>query len=124
MRFFTEDEFKCSCGCGLGFEQMNDTFLSRLVFARGWSDVPYVINSAIRCEKCNKAVGGSATSSHLKGLAVDIACPSSNARFKIIHGLQIMKFTRFGIGFDFIHVDLDGDKPEKRMWIKEYLKRR
>ena len=117
MRFFTEDEFKCSCGCGLGFAQMNATFLSRLVFARGWSDVPYVINSAIRCEKHNKSVGGSETSSHLTGLAIDIACTSSNARFKIIHGLQVMKFTRFGIGKNFVHVDLDGSKPEKMIWL-------
>ena len=118
MRYFEESEFACKCGCGLGFNQMNDTFLGRLIFARGWSDVPYVIRSAVRCIEHNKREGGSPTSSHLIGLAVDIACQSSQARYKILHGLQVMKFTRFGIYKDFIHVDLDGSKPEKLMWVK------
>ena len=37
---------------------------------------PITINSAYRCDKLNKAVGGKGTSQHLKGEAVDFVCPA------------------------------------------------
>ena len=117
IRFFKEHEFYCSCGCGRGFDDMDDTFIERLIIARGLADVPFVINSAIRCKEHNAVVGGKKTSSHLLGLAVDIACPTSYFRYKILHALQTMKFNRFGIGNSFIHVDLDEDKPKEMMWV-------
>jgi len=36
---------------------------------------PIIISSGFRSETLNKAIGGSATSSHLTGLAVDFTCP-------------------------------------------------
>jgi len=117
MNFFKESEFKCSCGCGLGFDDMDETFIERLNIARGWADVPFVITSSIRCKKHNAEVGGKANSSHLIGLAVDIACPTSYIRYHVLRGLQVMKFNRFGIGKNFIHVDMDEDKPMELMWV-------
>lgn len=35
---------------------------------------PITVNSGYRCPKVNKAVGGSATSDHVKGFAADITC--------------------------------------------------
>ena len=40
----------------------------------GDGDDPIIINSGFRSEAVNKAVGGSATSNHLTGCAVDIRC--------------------------------------------------
>ena len=37
-------------------------------------DVPIIINSGFRSAEVNRAVGGSATSNHLTGCAVDIRC--------------------------------------------------
>lgn len=37
-------------------------------------DKPLHVNSWYRCPELNKAVGGSSTSAHLKGLAVDFEC--------------------------------------------------
>lgn len=35
---------------------------------------PITVNSGYRCPELNKAVGGSATSDHVKGFAADITC--------------------------------------------------
>lgn len=39
---------------------------------REWYDKPIRINSFFRCDALNKAVGGSATSQHCKGEAIDM----------------------------------------------------
>ena len=115
MTHFDKKEFKC-CSCGLGFDDMDFSLLSKLDMAREYADVPFKITSSIRCESHNKEVGGKESSSHLEGLAVDIACPSSYLRYKILKGLMRAGFNRFGIGKDFIHADIDSDKPKELIW--------
>ena len=121
MIHFTEKEFYCPCGqCDLDFEDMDEDFVSDLDRARGYAKVPFKLNSSIRCMKHNlsKEVGGSKTSSHPKGIAADIECLTSYARFRILHGLKKAGFTRFGIykKKKFIHVDGDPDKPKELIW--------
>ncbi|WP_392565820.1 D-Ala-D-Ala carboxypeptidase family metallohydrolase [Utexia brackfieldae] len=36
---------------------------------------PIIISSGFRCKELNNKVGGSATSAHTKGLAIDFTCP-------------------------------------------------
>jgi len=115
MKHFDESEFHC-CSCGLGFDDMDFSILSKLDIAREYAGVPFVLRSSIRCEAHNKEVGGSSTSSHLEGLAVDIACPSSYSRYRILKGLMMAGFNRFGIGIDFLHADIDTSKPKELMW--------
>ena len=100
-----ESEFYCPCGCGLGFKDMDEEFADRLDVARGHAEVPFRFDSTIRCKQHNSFVGGSKTSSHPKGLAADIEVRSSYERFRILHGLKKVGFTRFGIYENFIHVD-------------------
>ena len=116
MQHFKPIEFKC-CSCGLGFDDMDFEILNRLDLAREYAGVPFVINSSIRCEAHNKEVGGSESSSHLEGLAVDIACPSSYNRYRVLKGLMMAGFTRFGIGIDYVHADIDISKPKELMWV-------
>lgn len=97
-------ELDCKCGCG--HNNANENFLYKLNHARHLAEVPFVITSGCRCNEHNEKVGGSLTSAHLVGLAVDIACPDSRTRFKIIKALLMVGFTRIGIGKDFIHVDM------------------
>ncbi len=86
--------------------------------ARGIAEVPFVITSSIRCAYHNASLTNSTpTSSHLAGLAVDIACDSSYERYRILHGLQQAGFTRLGIGSKFIHADMDPNKPRELIWI-------
>ncbi len=113
-RYFTFEELKCpDCGAS----GMDPDFMFRLDTARGVSGVPYVVNSAFRCEDHNKEVGGSDTSSHLLGLAMDIKAPDSSARFQILRGLLKAGFTRLGVAEDFIHVDADPAKPTDLVWV-------
>ena len=83
MRYFKSTEFSCQCGrCSQGYEQMSNDLLARLDFARHIADVPFSINSAIRCPDHNSTVGGLDNSSHLRGLAVDIKTQDGRARFR------------------------------------------
>ena len=107
--YFSEKEFACPC-CGKC--EMDYEFIHLLTYIRKtWTSVPMNINSGYRCEKHNEAVGGSKTSSHLKGVAADISCTDSSARWEIVQGL-IKEMSRIGIAKTFIHVDLDDTKPE------------
>ncbi len=52
----------------------------------GDGDDPIIINSGFRSAKVNKAVGGSPTSNHLAGCAVDIRCvgPEQALRYAVV----------------------------------------
>lgn len=111
---FGAHEFECKCyKCGLGLKDMDEDFISRLELARVIAGVKFILTSAIRCEAHNRNVGGSETSAHLKGLAVDIKAEKSHERFKIIYGLIKAGFKRILIYKDFIHVDEDPSKPQE-----------
>lgn len=56
VKHFKESEFTCNCGCGLN--NINDVVVQMLDTARELAQVPFKINSACRCEKHNKMVGG------------------------------------------------------------------
>jgi len=117
MKFFKESEFQCGCGCGFDIDDMDYEMLLKLDKARGYANVPFTISSSIRCKKHNKKEGGSPTSSHLIGEAVDIKCLLAYNRFKIITGLIQAGFNRIGIHHKFIHADTDINKPKELCWI-------
>ena len=114
MRYFKISEFNCIC-CGK--DEMDKDFLERLDKAREWANTPFVISSGYRCKKHNKEVGGSSTSSHLKGIAADIVVMDSNQRYKILLGLLCVGFNRVGLGESFVHVDLDESKTQRVIWV-------
>ncbi len=49
---------------------------------------PIIVNSGFRCPELNNAVGGSKTSWHLKGMAVDIRCSDNLKLWDLIVDLQ------------------------------------
>ena len=113
MQYFDEEEFNCSC-CGQN--EMADEFKQDIDDARHIAEVPFVVTSGYRCKKHNQKVGGSETSSHLKGIAADIEAENSRDKFKIVEALMAVGFKRIGIGEDFIHVDKDEDKAQSVLW--------
>ncbi len=115
LQFFKASEFACKCGCGAN--AMNQEFLLRLDNARKRAGVPFVINSAYRCEAHNKAVVGVKDSAHTKGLAVDILAPTPRIRFRILKALLNEGFERVGIYPTFIHVDADWQKDAEVTWL-------
>ena len=117
MENFQEREFSCKCGkCQKGFKDMDPKTLEKLERARKIADIPFFITSAMRCAEHNSREGGSQTSSHLNGTAIDIDVKSSRDRFLIIDSLIKAGFNRVGIAKTFIHADTD-TKTEKVIWL-------
>lgn len=109
-KYFSKKELACKCGCGKS--DISEELLSKLDDLREVFGRPIVLSSACRCVAHNKSSGGSPDSSHMKGLAADIRCIDSGTRLILVSQLLKLGFDRVGIAKDFIHVDVDKDKPK------------
>ena len=96
-------------------DNMDEEFLQRLDQARAFADIPFIINSAYRSPNHPLSIKNP-SSSHIKGLAVDIKATDNVTRFKIIDALLFVGFKRIGIADTFIHVDMDYDKRQEIIW--------
>ena len=96
-------------------ENMDANFLHKLDKARSIANMPFIINSAYRSPEHPLSIKNP-SSSHIKGLAVDIKATDSRTRFIIVDALIKAGFNRIGIADTFIHVDLDLDKSNKVIW--------
>lgn len=103
-KYFKEVEYK-----------MDVDFLIKLDKAREFAKVPFVINSAYRSPEHPESIKNP-TSSHIKGLAVDIKATDSRTRYKVLNALMHVGFNRIGIADTFIHVDDDKDKSQQVIW--------
>jgi uncharacterized protein YcbK (DUF882 family) len=115
LKYFNYSEFDSPDVQGSG-QMMDKTLLQMLDEVRDKFDKPIHITSGFRTPAHNEAVGGVETSSHLKGLAVDIACNKSTDRFDLINCLLDVGFSRIGVGDTFIHTDIDQDKTQGVIW--------
>lgn len=109
---FAAHELKCKCGCGLC--NPKDELLDLAEKVRHiLGDVPMYVTSCCRCEKHNKKVGGSPTSKHLTGRAMDFQVTAMSvfcAYAKIVTAWELGKLPELGgIGLyvkkNFIHID-------------------
>lgn len=112
--YFSQEEFACKCGCEA--DNISPELVVRLNAARHAANTPFTITSGLRCVTHNASSGGSPSSSHLNGTAVDIKCTSSKQRYTIIQALLDAGFNRIGIAKSFIHVDIDPSKPTGVVW--------
>lgn len=103
-KYFKEIEYK-----------MDKSFLEKLDRAREFAGFPFFINSAWRSPEHPESIKNP-TSSHIKGLAVDIRAKDSRTRYLIIDALMHVGFNRIGIADTFIHVDDDKDKSSGVIW--------
>lgn len=107
--YFTEEEIK-----GLDYE-----FIALLDQARELAKVPFVITSGYRDWKKNMEVGGVADSSHLAGVAVDLACSDSVTRHKIVKALLDVGICRIFLYTKHLHCDNDFTKPQNVLGLGE-----
>jgi len=115
VKYFNYSEFDSPDVQGRG-QLMDKILLEMLDEVRDKFDKPIHITSGFRTPAHNEAVGGVETSSHLKGLAVDIACKNSTDRFDLINCLLDVGFSRIGVAKTFIHADIDPNKSIGVMW--------
>lgn len=78
--------------------------------------IPIVLSSGYRCVSYNKKILGVPGSSHCKGLAMDICCSDSEHCYIYLRAALAAGFTRIGIGKGFMHLDIDPDKVQNRIW--------
>ena len=115
LKYFVASEFEnARPACSLS--DMDEGFMQLLDTARHIAQVPFIINSAYRSKDYELSQGRKGTSSHCKGVAVDIHCINPAARIRIITGLIKAGFSRIGIGKTFIHVDYDKEK-DSTCWL-------
>lgn len=117
---FSAEEFKCRCGCSVNSIDME--LLYALQAVRDITQQSINISSGYRCDSHNEAVGGSDNSSHLRGLACDIAISNSSEAFILMRALIVSnRFKRIGYGKMnsgelVLHVDIDSSKVQEVLW--------
>jgi len=113
IKHFTLEELACPC-CGL--MNIHPVSIKKLDLFRDALGTPIYINSACRCEKHNKEVGGVDNSSHKctinkHSFAFDLKATTASQKFSIVQTALRFGFHRIGVYKDFIHIDDDLTKP-------------
>ena len=115
-KYFSRSEFACKCGCDRS--HVEPSLVEALDRLRKDIGKPVAITSGFRCADHNRSVGGRTNSAHTKGMAADIKVGSSDYRHDVLEAIfRIGLFNRVGIAKDFVHIDLDKDKPQRVVWI-------
>lgn len=118
-KHFDRNEFRCKCK-KCSFDTVDAELLKILELIRNYYNQPITITSACRCESHNKHVGGSESSLHLLGKAVDFRVKNVSPR-TVYNFLYKYDYFRFGLGLyeDFVHFDVRADKAR---WVDEGVK--
>jgi len=116
---FWRREMSCKCGCGFDTIDWRTLEVAQLVcdhFAR-IQQIPRVIcrvHSAARCPAHNQAVGGSPTSQHVFGRAMDISI--AGVKPQEIYDYLLATFPDqhgFGLYPTFTHIDTRSNGPAR-----------
>lgn len=99
----------CNPPCDLS--DLHPELVDRLILAQKMCGEQFTITSGFRSQVYERSKGRKGSSSHCKGLAVDVSAINSHLRFKIVAALLYAGFPRLGIGKTFIHADIDETKP-------------
>lgn len=97
---------------------MDKDFLRLLDKLRERVGFPMIVNSGFRTHYHNRKVGGVASSSHTRGLAVDIKIKGNYERFKIVSEALKLGINRIGVYKTFVHLDVDKSLVENVIWYQ------
>ena len=106
-------KYNSACKCGCGYDPTPNFIKIMINYAEEIAGIDFDITSWSRCVSHNSSVKGSPTSSHLKGIAVDIYTRDNEERFRVLKGLLRSGFERILIYNNFIHADMDETKTMK-----------
>lgn len=119
MSYFTEDELRCKCGCGV--YKFDEGALRALNAIREECGFPFFITSGYRCPNHPLERGKSKAGAHQEGTAVDINVVGEQA-FEVIDTALAMGCKRIGIMQKgdyknrFIHLDWSKTLPSPAVW--------
>lgn len=91
-------------------EDLNPRFVEMLVHAQKMAGFQFTLTSAFRSQAYERENGRKGSSSHCKGLAVDVSSRDSHARYKVVIAAAMAGVPRIGIGKTFVHLDIDETK--------------
>lgn len=124
---FSEKELSCRCGCGLN--NVTPKLLALAEKVRSLLKEPMIVHCACRCKKHNADVGGSPTSKHLTGQAMDFhvngMSPAAlyNTIVKAWHDGKLPLLGGIGLYNWGVHIDtMKAQDGHLRRW--DYRKRR
>ena len=114
---FNKSEFDCSCNCEMPKKVLDNVKIlaEQLQAIRTISEQPIQINSAYRCPKHNKSIGGVSNSQHVLGKAADIVIKDHTAEetfYLISELINDGDMLQGGLGSynTFTHYDIRGKK--------------
>lgn len=115
-KYFNDKEFVCKCGCGM--ININIDFYRKLVKARIFSGIKYVVRSGCRCLDHNTQENGHENSRHIASdeiecKAIDIEYNNSFELARILRGVIYAGFNSVGISGDFVHA---ADSINEKYW--------
>ena len=122
MKYFTEDELKCS-HCGKS--NIDENFMKKVEVLREQLGFPFPVNSGYRCPEHPIEARKKAPGAHATGHAIDIGVSGKQAYDLVESAMKSGEFTGIGInqkgGSRFIHLDDIENSPERpRPWIWSY----
>ena len=117
---FSEREFQCKCGCGIC--RVDPVLIKKLEWIRKVLGRSMTVKSGCRCKTHNKMIGGKSRSAHLTSrwrfcTAADIAVNGSIQRFRLVETALNAGIKRIGPHKRFVHLDVDENLPQNRLWL-------
>jgi uncharacterized protein YcbK (DUF882 family) len=120
---FKEREFFCKCA---DYREISCLLDRNLIAAaeviRSFAGVPVYVSSSFRTPLGNSLVGGAENSYHLKGMALDLRCPTRQSiineniirKGRLYELLRQLEINGFGFSDYFLHIDtrLSGFTPD------------
>lgn len=111
IKYFKKEEFTCKCGCGSNNIQLKVVKVADEI--REHFGKPAIVNSATRCVKHNKEVGGVVNSRHLVGKAIDLYIEDVDGGTLVNYTKQLvtqgkLRYTyRISANGNAVHIDIN-----------------